>query len=288
MFSFKNTYPYEAYAHHSQPIQAAGMLWIEYSSRAYIRFPLFRLDTPSKESLKEVFKKSPARMITYATESPEENKNGYIYLCRAFNTQTLKDNYKRNIKKAATHFEIKKLTAAEIEEQGFQAYSDTRKRLGLNDFTKDDFLKRFASHNARANNVYICAIHDNAIAAFASVLCYHDFIEIEGLFSCNDALNDRPNDYIIYTILDVALNQDKLNGVSYGYSSIQEDSNEEGLHRFKVKCGFEALPLRRHFIFSPAWRMIFNPLTKQLVRLLLKRYPSHLTLRKLHGILRYS
>lgn len=288
MWSFKNSYPYEAYAHHSKPVSVRNTLWIEYSSRAYIRFPLFRFEVPTKEMLKEVFKQTKARVLTYATEADEKKRNGYLYLCRVFDTSALKDNYKRNIKKASARFDIKSLTAKEIEQKGFEAFRDTRRRLGLNDFTKENFLKRFAAAQARANNRFIAAVRNERVEAFASVLCYHDFIEIEGLFSCNEALSDRPNDYIIYSILDVALNLDKMQCVSYGYSSIQEDSNEEGLHRFKVKCGFEAIPIRRHFVFNNTWRWIFNPFTKLLIKALLALRPSNLTLRKLHGILRYT
>jgi hypothetical protein len=287
MLSFNNTFQYEAFAIFSNPVHANNMLWIEYSNRAYIRFPLFELDPIDKATLKEVFAQTRARLLSYATAASDESVNSYLYLCKSFQPDQIQGSYKRNIKKAAATFEIKKLSFQELEQLGYEAYSDTRKRLGLHDYQRHDFQKRFSSLNHRPNQVIIAAVSNGRVDAFASVLCYHDFVEIEGLFSRNEALINRPNDYIIYIILDTALNKDHMKCVSYGYSTIQQHSIEAGLHRFKEKCGFEAIPIKRYFVFNPTWRLIFNPITRFVIRMLLRIYPSHLKLRKVEGLIRY-
>lgn len=285
MISFKNSFAYKDYALNKKYIEFSNKLWVQYSRGAYVRYPLFDFDLPSDIEIKQVFKHTKAKLLSYSMLADDNNKNAYIYLCKEYDVSALKDNFKRNIKKAEKIFQIKTVNKNEVEKYAYQAFSDTRKRLGLSDFRHHDFLQRFSANNLRLNSCIIGAFSDDKLAAFASVLLYHDFLEIEGLFSCNNYLKDRPNDLLIFTILNTAINIDKMKLVSYGFSSIQDNTNEEGLHQFKIKCGFDSISVSRKFVINPNYKWLINIFTKKMVKITLLLFPKNVKLRKLNGIL---
>jgi hypothetical protein len=284
MISFKNNFEYKEYAHNNNFIEVDGNLWVEYASSVFVRYPYFVLDEPDKKELEYIFKNTNAKVISYSVKSENDKNNGWLYVCKKFDVSNLKDTFKRNVRKAEKVFSIRMLSPDEVETLAYQPYCDTRKRLGLNDYTKDHFLKSFSKQNLRKNSCIVGAFAGEQLAAFSSILMYKDFIEI-GLYSANDYLKDRPNDYLVYNVLNTALNIDKLKLVSYGLSSIQEKTSAEGLHQFKLKCGFEAVPIQRKFVVNPKYKWLINPLTKTFVKVMLTLFPTNIKLRKINGIL---
>jgi hypothetical protein len=285
LIGFKNSFSYKDYASTGKYFVYEDKLWVEYGSGAYIKYPLFDFDVPLKQELNTVFRNTKAILLSYSITSSDKDNNAWLYLCKDFNLALLKDNFKRNVKKAEKLFLLRIVNKDEVEKTAYNAYRDTRIRLGLSDYDKHSFLKRFSAQNLRPNSYIVGAFMNNKLAAYASVLAYHDFLEVEGLFSCNDYLMYRPNDLIIYNILDTALNVDKLKLVSYGFSTIQDNTNEEGLHYFKLKCGFEAVPVKRVFIINPKHKWFINIFTKKLIKIGVILFPKNIKIRKINGII---
>jgi hypothetical protein len=281
----QNSFAYNEFAYKGHFLQADKTLWAAYNEYAYIKYPLHDLNAPTKSEIEQIFKKKNPLLISYAVKTDLIKHNAYLYLCSSFQVSQLKDNFIRNIRKAEKIFTVKQINPAEILEIGLQCYTDTRKRIGLDDGTEKHFIDRFNTHHQRKNITYIGAFTGNELASFASLMLYKDLVEIESIFGRNDFLPNRPNDLLIYSILNQALNIEKLNYVSYGFASIQENNNEEGLHQFKLKCGFEAIPVKRIFLFQPKYRLLFGRFTKFVVKLLLKLFKKNTLLRKLNGIL---
>src|SRR5262249_29660959 len=139
------------------------------------------------------------------------------------------------------------LSLGELLVHGAPAFYDTRRRSGLDDGTSLGFRSYFELHPRLRGRAYLGAWKDSQLAAFVTVLHVDDWVELPGCFSMDSMLQYRPNDLLMHAVLDYYLSQRACHTVSYGLSSIQADTSAEGLHRFKLKVGFDAIAVRRAF-----------------------------------------
>ena len=74
--------------------------------------------------------------------------------------------------------------------------------------------------------------------------------------------------------------------VSYGLSSIQPSRDpEDGLHHFKTKLGFRAMPVHRAFILHRLLQPIANAVTLKGIDALTRLSPGERRLRMAAGVL---
>src|SRR5262249_39587071 len=75
-----------------------------------------------------------------------------------------------------------------------------------------------------------------------------------GSFSMTSLLRYRPNDGLFSAALSDSLVHPACRVVCYGLSSVEADRETTGLHRFKVKVGFDAQRVHRAFVLHPRIR----------------------------------
>ena len=260
--------------------------WINYEKYAVVRYPFFNFSSPTPEEIKTIFKKSGAAVLSYSLPCPETEANTWWYVCRKFDPANMKFTFAKSVKRGLKSFTVREITAEELIRCGFQAYSETRKRIGLTDYNISDFKKKYSPAVMNASNYLLGAFSGAHLAACHVVNIFNNYVEGAGVLSCNDALKDCPNDILIYTLFDEFLNKRKYSLVSYGFSSIQEKKENDGLHKFKIKCGFEAVPVKRVFVVNPKYKLFINPATENVLSMADKLFPGNRMLRKALGILR--
>jgi hypothetical protein len=111
-----------------------------------------------------------------------------------------------------------------------------------------------------------------------------DWVEIGG-FSMDDDSRLRANNGLVHLVLTHFLVERGFRTVSYGLSSVQDSGDREGLHRFKLKAGFQAVPVARVFEVHPLLRPFANRLSLRVARLMLRAIPGNRRLRKASGVL---
>lgn len=256
--------------------------WMKYEKFAYVKYPVYHLEPVSKNELNEVFKKSGVPVLSYTVLN--ENGNVYWYVCRDISLENLKSAHRRDISKAANYYTIRDIEFKELIEKGFEAYSETRMRIGLSDFHKTDFLKRFSEIKNSKANFYIGAFKDDKLDAFVSLIIFNNNVEIEGVFSKDTSLPLCVNNYLNFAVTHYFLNEKKMNLVSYGFSSIQ-DGDFEGLHKFKLKCGFDAIKVQRIFELNPKYKFLINNVTLSILKGIVKLFPTNRLARKINGVI---
>lgn len=158
-------------------------------------------------------------------------------------------------------FDLSRVTRDELLVHGMQAFCDTRRRVGLSDGTPEEFYWRFTLWVKCPGHVFVGVRKNRKLATFLSITEVDDWVEIEGCFSMNKFLNLSPNDTLMFAALSHYLVQKKVRLVSYGLSSIQEESKGKGLHFYKVKVGIKAVSVHRVFVFNPLLRPFANRIT---------------------------
>lgn len=265
-----------------------GTIWVRYESVTMMRMPTFNLSPPNPDEIRKVFWKGWALVASFILEPDMHNPpNACVYICtdREYTLDKLVPAMRRNVRRGLKELRIAPITADELLYHGAKAFYDTRRRVGLGDGTYKDFRKRFALRAKCSGHVFLGAWKDNQLAAFLSITDVENWAEIEGSFSMNAFLKLRPNDTLMFCALQHYLVEKKYSMVSFGLSSIQNESNEKGLHAFKTKIGFEAKPVLRVFAVHPLLRLFVNKLSLWGVNTVLRFRPNNRMLKKAGGML---
>lgn len=262
--------------------------WAGYEFGGVMRIPSFHVGPPASGEVSQVLREARLAVATYLLDPDESHPgNCWLYVCSdaAYGLEKLSPAMRRNVRRGLKELEIRPVTFEQLLSYGAEAFCDTRRRVGLNDGTPKSFRERF-HHRARCKgHVFLGAWKGERLAAFLSIAEVDDWVEIEGCFSCNSLLSLRPNDTLFFSALSHYLTERQCRIVSYGVSSIQEESNLETLHVFKTKVGFEPRWVHRVFELHPFLRPIQSKMTFRLAKLLLRLSPGNRLLKKVVGVL---
>lgn len=262
--------------------------WVRYESYALMRVPCFATGEPAPRVVDRLLWPARGLVAAYLLEPDQAHPpNAWLYVCtnRDYSVEKLAPAMRRNVRRGSRELRIEPVPVERLLDKGFQAFSDTRRRVGLSDGTREVFTKRFAAGGRCRGRVFLGAWHDQELAAFLEIQAVEDWAEIWGCFSSNAALGLRPNDTLIARALTDYLVTKRYKLVSYGLSSIQEVSNAAGLHEFKTKVGFEAKPVHRAFVAHPLLRPLMNRGIQRCVGAMLALSPGNRVLKKCEGVL---
>ncbi len=263
-------------------------LWIRHEFGSVIRFPEFNIEKPSRHEIKKVFKNIFCLVISYIVLPENENKsNSILYVCRdqEYSIDKLSSSStRRNIRLAHRKLKYGFAKPEEISAEGFRAYSDTRKKVGLSDYDQESFNKRFSLFAKNSAHKFVAAWYEDKLIAFLSLIIIENYVIIQGTFSTNEHKILKPNNLLVHFVLEHYLTKEKFDTVDYGLSSIQEKTSREGLHNFKVQSGFEPIPVIRVFELNPVLLPLKN-FIRIILSIILKIAPKNRLLKKASGIL---
>jgi hypothetical protein len=190
-----------------------------------------------------------------------------------------------HIRRGLSQLQVDWIDPTDVLTHGFQAFTDTRTRIGLNDGTAENFTRRFAKCGNWRGTAILGAWKEDQLAACLSIVNVDDWAEIEFGFSRTDCLKYRPNETLVHSVLEWYSTRERCRLVSYGLSSIQPARDPDGLHHFKTKLGFGAVPVHRAFILHPLLRPIANTVTLKGIDTLARLKPAERRLRMAAGLL---
>jgi hypothetical protein len=269
-------------------VGSENTLWRSHEHLSMLRQPTCALHMPSREEMSNVFRESYAAMLSFTLKSSEGcDANSCLYLCMdpEYSLEKLGKGARYDVRHGLAEFEITFLDQSDVLRLGKAAYCDTLARIGLSVEHREAFEVAFS--HPRADTLYLGALRKGQLAAFLLITHVDDWVSIGG-YSASKFLPLRPNNALIFFATHHYLVERKLRVVDYGLSSIQAVSNADGLHKFKLKMGFESVPVHRAFIFNPLLRPFINRASWTMVNGLLKLSPHHPILKKAEGALRIA
>jgi hypothetical protein len=265
-----------------------GSFWMEYESGAMIRIPIFSLVPPEPSEIRQLPWRGRSAITSYLMEPDEaHNVNAWLYIYHGpyYNFDALSKTARRDVRRAQRNLTFSFLPWSVLLAQGFPAYRDTRKRVGLSDGTSKSFQDRFKFVAQNPAHYALGAWKDDVLVAFMWLLVVDDWVSIESSYSTDDHLNLCPNNGLAHYVLDFFIAQRGFRLVSYGLSSIQDGTDTVGLHTYKTKVGFVAQPVHRVFIIHPLLRPFVNRFVISGVKKLLQLNSKERRLKKLDGVL---
>jgi len=265
-----------------------GTFWVGHELGAMVRIPTFHLTPPAAGEVQQVQREGSAAIVSYIVE-PDQHyaANAWLYSCRDFvySLDKLSKRARRDARRAQRSLLIAPIDWPSLLEHGFSAFSDTRIRVGLSDGTRTHFSSRFESFSHNPAHRVIGAWKESSLVAFMTLVVVDDWVEIEGSFSANAHQGLCPNDGLANYVLDYFLMQRAFRLISYGASSVQENTDNHGLHNYKKKIGFETQPVHRAFVLHPLLRPFANRLTQWGLKAALYFMPGERRLKKVAGAL---
>jgi len=230
--------------------------WVSSADRVMKRLPTFDLTVPTAAEVDSAMVATGALIASYVIEpSPRTPANAWLYLRgnRRYVLEERPTAMQRNVRRALREFLIAPLSASDVMRHGARAFCDTRRRNGLDDGTLRGFYRYFEHHVGRPGRAYLGAWRNGELAAFLTMVRVDDWAEL-GSFSVTSLLRYRPNDGLFSAALSDSLAHPACRVVCYGLSSVEADRETTGLHRFKVKVGFDAQRVHRAFVLHPRIR----------------------------------
>jgi hypothetical protein len=248
--------------------------------------PVFDLTNPNPKEIRRLLWSELAPMVSFVVQPDEEHPaDATLYLCRdpSYSLDKLPKKVRFSIKKSGS-LRIEWLDGKSFLQHGFPAFRDSRARNSLADGTHEIFQLKFARWFQNPANGVLGAWHDGDLVAYFTTTAVDDWVEIGGQ-STSAGRIFNPNNGLVHYLLNEFLVNRKFRVVSYGLSSIQESSNATGLHQFKVKVGFEAIPVRRVFVPHPLLRPFVNQLSLAVGHRAARYFPGNRALKKGCGVL---
>lgn len=259
--------------------------WVTHERFSMLRLPASNLTSPRYEEISRVFKKSRSVMLGYAThQSTTRPTNAVLYVCSDPYYSLEKLERPAQITRGLREFEIKFIDHNAVQRLGQQAYCNTLARTGSS-LGQNTFEKAFGK--PRSDRRYVGAIKDGRLAAFLQLTKVDDWASIGG-YSADEFLPLRPNNALVFYAVRHCFEHEQVRVVDYGFSSLQTASKADGLHRFKLKMGFEAIPVHRVFVVHPLLRPFVNRLSSAVLRQVLKLSSQNRVLQKAEGALRLT
>jgi hypothetical protein len=235
---------------------SAGTWWHQYEAYSAVRVPSFYCGCPTSRELLGLWWRF-APMVSFLTEGRESDASGsWLYLCRDrhYGLEFLDHGARGNVRKALRELTFGFLTFDEVMQKGLAAFVDNRQRFGLNDGTRVAFEAEYGWMREVPGVRFLGAWFGGELAAFVSLNVVDDWVEVTTRCSMQSHLHLRPNDALLYLVLRHFLVDRGCRVVSAGVSSLEQTPSSAGLHRFKMKLGFQAIPVRREFRMHPMLR----------------------------------
>jgi hypothetical protein len=269
-------------------VGSKSTVWVSHERFSMLRQPTFALHVPDRQEIQSVFRESHAAILSFVvppSDACASNSRHYLCTDQEYSLDRLVRGARYDSRRGLSEFEINFLAQSEILKLGRRAYCDTLARTGLSAEHRQPFEVAFG--RPRPDRRYLGARRGNHLAAFLVVTEVDDWVSIGG-YSANEFLPLRPNNGLIYFAVHHYLVERKFRVVDYGLSSIQANSKAEGLHKFKLKMGFEPVPVHRAFVVNPLLRPLVNRFSWRLLNELLKLSPQQPLLKKAEGAMRMA
>ncbi|MHC4158228.1 MAG: hypothetical protein ACYSSO_04025 [Planctomycetota bacterium] len=237
-------------------------VWFYGAAGELIRIPLECLEPVEPARLQDLLRQRGVWVVSYLLDGDESHPpNCFDYVCRdsTYSIEKLHAYARRDIRRGLRSFTVRLCTWEELEEKGFAAEADTAARHGYA-APLPEGLKRKISQQRGSPFFEIWGAWDgDDLTAWLQLAKIGNWATIDVVRSCTKSLRLCPNNALLYAVTRRILVEEKREYISYGLSSSQVSVDQLSMHKYKIRMGYEALPLHRVFVVHPLLRPLLTP-----------------------------
>lgn len=254
----------------------AGHCWLRVRRWAHTRYPTNDVAPLTTAERHELFVRKHMLVLHYHVSPTSEEPNAYLYLCdeSSYSLASLSANNRSKVRRGLKRLEVRPVAPSEIAAGGYTSYADTRQRHGVPHMSREAFERHWRTEVESTFRQIWAALAGGTIVAFGSVHRCGRWAAISATVSANSHLPDYSNHALFFTMLRELMGSAHVESVSYGLSSLRDDTERSSLHHFKTSIGLRPLPVARQVIVNPALRVLVNPATRAVIGGLEARMPQ--------------
>lgn len=262
--------------------------WYPIGPGIFQSFPYQNLINPSELELRDFFKKTGAIAGRYSCPlACNEGKISYhvIWDQPSFDLSKINKKARYDIRSGLGYADYEKISFERMAEEGWQLRCETLERQGrMGAETKASWGKMCLAAQGLEGFEAWGAVHEGELAA--SILTYtaDDCASILYQQSRTYHMKYGINNALAYVFTREALQRTGIRKVFYGLHSLDAP---EGVDRFKFRMGFYPQPVRQRIAINPSLKLLFNPASYRLVRLITKLFPQSPKIAKVEGVMRF-
>ena len=267
---------------------SGGQLWVPGSSGELFRQPVHCTEDVDEQVARQILKLPGVRVLTSLREVDAAHAaNCILYLCQGapYGMDRLTRNARKVIRRGTRHFENRRCTWDELASHGYAAFVETDQRHGYATRSPEEFQTFVRRHQAGDRFFEVWgAWHGETLAGWVLLSKTDNFATFLKVCSRTDYMSKAPNNILHFLPMEAMLNEEGRRYVSTGFSSIQQGA-EMGLHDFKIRLGFDAIPVHRTFIIAPHMRpFVASQVASRIWDAAARLLPKYSKLRKLAGM----
>lgn len=235
-------------------IQAAGVFWtgFEPGSRFLMSLPDQAIpDQPAE--IQALLRSERALAARYPAAEGQGIPSGlYLYRRRTYSLTDVHRQLRNGVRRGLDHCEIRPVTPDELRQQGLELNRDTlvRQKRRSAEFGEQAGWNRLvdAVEACRAFVVATGAFVEGKLAAYIIGCRDGGWMHLLYQYSRSSLLEMHPNHALAYSVIAQALEDPAIEIISNGPKMLFE---EDGLHKFKVRLGYEDVPAAVAIQFHP-------------------------------------
>ena len=165
-----------------------GTYWVGYETGALVRLPTFDLSRPQPGEIQRVLWQGRVGVAAYLLSPDDQHPaNAWLYVCRdrSYSVENLSKPARRDIHRSQRNLRFGLVDWPTLLAKGLEAYADTRRRVGLSDGTRNNFMRRFETFSSNPAHHVFGAWNNDALVAFMTLIIVDSWVAIEGSFSAD-------------------------------------------------------------------------------------------------------
>lgn len=262
--------------------------WVPNAAHELCRIPLRCKEPPDAAARRSVLEQDSIWAGSFLTDpTPEFPVNCFEYICHDpnYHFDNLAKNTRRDIRRGLRNFEVRICNWRELAMMGMQAQNDTMLRHGYRPYSKNQYFAMIGPFRHSPFHQIWGAWRGTDLAAWQIVVSLENHAIIKMCRSMTSHLKWCPNNAVLYEATRQLCEKKAVAYLSYGLSSIQPNTDELAMHRYKTRMGFDAIPCyRTFFLRRPAKQLLTVGYYSGLWNLTGKILPRSESLRKILGL----
>jgi hypothetical protein len=250
-------------------------------TKVYYSFPPSVRVNPSRDEIKEVFKLAPkAKAIRFVSPEDGIGRESFVWAARRpYGLESLASKARNQVRQGLKNCTVKSIGLEELSLICEEAHSDSMKRMGL---SSD---KQVFGQHMRQSPAYEAwaAFVDDRLAAYLVTFTVDDWAYIQIQRSVTEMLKYRPNNALIFAVIDELLNRPGISTVSYGWEPLYD---LDSLDAFKLAMGSKKERCKQAFVLAPQLDFLLPPFACSAVETMARAFGGNQKLKRIAGVCR--
>jgi hypothetical protein len=262
--------------------------WYDGGPHVYQAFPYHWLIEPSDDELVWFMRDHRVVGLRYSTPpdlAPGKLSYHAVYEKPSYGLGVLGKWARKNVRRGLRSCSVQPLSFERLAEEGWALQLDTLDRQGRQrGHRPEEWQRRCLAASELPGFEAWGALVSGQLAASVITFQMDDCCYMLYQQSLRQHLSEKVNNALSYVVTETMVKRSAVRSILYGLHSLDAPPSVD---EFKFRMGYVAKPVRQRVVFHPLLRLLFNSTSYRVLRQLARWQPSHPTLSKMEGLVRF-